>query len=52
MERTRSGLVDTDLGCGVITRHIARKSGGRSDGYYMIVLFRLRELAFFIYGFS
>ena len=50
--RTRRGLIDADLGGGVIKQRIARKGGGRSGGFRTIVLFRRSELAFFVYGFA
>ncbi len=50
--RARRGLVDADLGGGVIKQRIARKGGGRSGGFRTIMLFRRGELAFFVYGFA
>lgn len=50
--RARSGLIDADLGGGVIKQRIAREGGGRSGGFRTIVLFRRGELAFFVYGFA
>ena len=47
-----SGLIDADLGGGVIKQRIARKGGGRSGGFRTIVLFHRGELAFFVYGFA
>ena len=52
VRRARSGRIDADLGGGVIKQRIARKGGGRSGGFRMIVLFRRGELAFFDYGFA
>ena len=52
VRRARNGLIDADLGGGVIKQRIARKGGGRSGGFRMIVLFRRGELAFFVYGFA
>ena len=52
VRRAQRGLIDADLGGGVIKQRIARKGGGRSGGYRMIVLFRRGELAFFVYGFA
>ena len=52
VRRAREGLIDTDLGGGVIKQRIARKGGGRSGGFHTIVLFRRGELAFFVYGFA
>jgi len=52
VRRARSGLIDADLGGGVIKQRIARKGGGRSGGFRTIVLFRRGDLAFFVYGFA
>ena len=52
VRRARSGLIDADLGGGVIKQRIARKGGGRSGGFRTIVLFRRGALAFFVYGFA
>lgn len=52
VHRARKGLIDADLGGGVIKQRIARKGGGRSGGFRTIVLFRRGELAFFVYGFA
>ena len=46
------GLVDADLGSGVIKQRLARKGQGKSGGYRSIVLFRRAERAFFVYGFA
>ena len=52
VRRARSGLIDADLGGGVIKQRIARKGGGRAGGFRTIVLFRRGGLAFFVYGFA
>ncbi|MCY4236861.1 MAG: type II toxin-antitoxin system RelE/ParE family toxin [Rhodospirillaceae bacterium] len=52
IRRVRGGLIDADLGGGVIKQRIVRKGGGRSGGFRMIVLFRRGALAFFVYGFA
>jgi hypothetical protein len=46
------GLVDADLGGGVIKQRIARPGGGKSGGFRTIILFRLGSLAFFVHGFA
>ncbi len=51
-ERAEKGLIDADLGGGVIKQRIARKGRGRSGGFRSIVLFRRERLAFFVYGFA
>lgn len=48
---TEKGLIDADLGGGVIKQRIARPSEGKSGGFRSIVLFRLGDKAFFVYGF-
>ena len=46
------GLVDADLGGGVVKQRVARQGGGKSGGFRTIILFRLRERAFFVHGFA
>lgn len=51
IRRAERGLVDANLGGGVIKQRIARQNRGRSGGYRSIVLFRAGQRAFFVYGF-
>jgi hypothetical protein len=46
------GLVDADLGGGVVKQTIARQGGGKSGGFRTIILFRIGERAFFVHGFA
>lgn len=46
------GLVDADLGSGVIKLRIARPGGGKSKGYRTIVMYRQGDKAFFVFGFA
>jgi len=46
------GLVDADLGGGVIKQRIARRGSGKSGGFRTIILFRMGERAFFVHGFA
>jgi hypothetical protein len=46
------GLIDADLGGGVIKQRIARSGEGKSGGYRTILIFRKGGVAFFVYGFS
>ena len=46
------GLVDADLGGGVIKQRIGRAGGGKSGGFRTIVLFRSGGRAVFVYGFA
>jgi hypothetical protein len=50
--RAERGLVDADLGGGVIKQRVARAGQGKSGGFRTIVLYRTSERAFFIYGFE
>jgi len=50
--RAEKGLVDADLGGGVIKLRIARPGEGRSGGFRSIVLFHSGGKAFFVYGFA
>ena len=52
IEAAERGLVDADLGGGVIKQRVARQGGGKSGGFRTIVLFRLGERAFFVHGFA
>lgn len=46
------GLIDADLGGGVIKQRIARPGGGKSGGFRTIILFRAGARAFFVHGFA
>ncbi len=50
--RAEKGLIDADLGGGVIKQRIARPGEGRSGGLRSIVLFRSGDKAFFAFGFA
>ncbi len=50
--RAEQGLIDADLGGGLIKQRIARRGQGRSGGYRMIVAYRIRNRAVFLYGFA
>lgn len=52
IERAESGLIDADLGGGLIKQRVARKGQGRSGGYRMIVGYRLKNRAVFLLGFA
>jgi hypothetical protein len=50
--RAESGLIDADLGGGLIKQRIARKGAGRSGGYRTLIAFRMGDRAVFLYGFA
>jgi hypothetical protein len=52
IERAERGLIDADLGGGLIKQRIARPGQGRSGGYRTIVAYRAKQRAVFLYGFA
>jgi hypothetical protein len=52
IERAGRGLVDADLGGGVIKQRVARRGQGRSGGYRTLIAYRSGDLAVFLFGFS
>jgi len=52
IERAEQGLIDADLGGGLIKQRVARPGRGRSGGYRMIVGYRVKNRAVFLLGFA
>jgi hypothetical protein len=52
IRRAEQGLIDADLGGGVIKQRVARPGQGRSGGYRTLILYRQSHRAFFVYGFA
>lgn len=52
VDRAARGLVDADLGGGLIKQRIARSGQGRSSGYRTIIAYRNKDRAIFLYGFA
>merc|ERR1711881_345404 len=52
VSRAEAGMIDADLGAGVIKQRIARKNAGRSGGFRSILLFRSGRIVFFVYAFA
>jgi hypothetical protein len=52
VERAERGLIDADLGGGLIKQRVARPGQGRSGGYRTIMAFRSLERTVFLYGFA
>jgi hypothetical protein len=50
IKRAERGLVDADLGGGLIKQRIARPGKGRSGGYRVVIGYRKGHRAVFIYG--
>jgi len=52
IERAERGMIDADLGGGLIKQRVARPGQGRSGGYRTIVAYRSKGRAVFLYGFA
>jgi hypothetical protein len=52
VERAEIGLIDADLGGGLIKQRVARPSQGRSGGYRTIIAFCVNGRAVFLFGFA
>ena len=52
IERAERGIVDADLGGGVIKQRVPRTGQGRSGGYRMLIAYRSGDRAVFLYGFA
>lgn len=50
--RAERGLVDADLGGGIIKQRVARAGQGRSGGYRLLIAYRAGSRAIFLYGFA
>jgi len=48
--RADRGLIDADLGGGVIKQRVARPGQGRSGGFRTLILFRQGDRAIFAFG--
>jgi hypothetical protein len=52
IRRAERGLVDAELGGGIIKQRVARRGQGRSAGYRVIIAYRAGARAVFLYGFA
>ena len=52
VERAEAGLVDADLGGGVVKQRVARAGEGKSGGFRTILFFRQGERTVFVFGFA
>jgi hypothetical protein len=52
VSRAERGLIDADLGSGVIKQRVARRGQGRSGGYRTLIAFKAAERSVFLFGFA
>ncbi len=50
--RADKGLIDADLGGGLIKQRVARPGAGKSGGYRTLILYRRGARAVFAFGFA
>jgi hypothetical protein len=52
VDRAARGLIDADLGGGLIKQRVGRPGQGRSGGYRILMAFRSKHRTVFVYGFA
>lgn len=52
VKNANNGLISADLGGGLIKQRIARFGQGKSGGFRSIIIFKVEDKAFFVYGFA
>ena len=52
VERAGKGLVDAELGSGLIKQRLSRQGQGRSGGYRAVIALRAGDRAFFLHSFA
>jgi hypothetical protein len=52
VRRAERGLIDADLRGGVIKQRVARPGQGRSGGYRVLIAYRPKARAVFLFGFA
>ena len=50
--RAEAGLIEADLGGGIIKQRVARQGQGKSGGIRTLIAYRTGRIAVFIYGFG
>ncbi len=52
VQDAEAGLIDADLGGGLIKQRVARPGQGKRSGYRTVIVYRRSELAVFLLGFA
>jgi hypothetical protein len=50
--RAERGLLDADLGGGIVKQRVARPGKGKSGGYRTVIAYRARNRVVFLFGFA
>lgn len=51
-DRAERGIIDADLGGGVIKQRVARPGQGRPAGFRTLIIYRQGDRAIFVHGFA
>jgi hypothetical protein len=51
IQEVEKGLIDGDLGSGLIKKRVSRAGEGKRGGYRTIIVYRTSDRAIFVYGF-
>lgn len=52
VRRADAGLIDADLGGGIIKQRVVRQGQGKSGGYRTLIAYRAASRAVFLFGFA
>ncbi|PJG83438.1 type II toxin-antitoxin system RelE/ParE family toxin [Caviibacterium pharyngocola] len=52
IEDIENGLIDANLGAGVIKQRIPKQSRGKSKGYRSIIIYKFATLSIFVHGYD
>lgn len=52
IKNIENGLIDANLGGGVIKQRVPREGQGKSGGFRTMILFKIGARAFFVHGFA
>lgn len=52
IDRAERGIIDADLGGGLIKQRVARPGKGHRGGYRAIIVWRARQRGVFVHGFA
>ena len=52
VKRAGQGLIDADLGAGLLKQRVARPGRGKSAGYRTLLCFKAEDRAVFVFGFA
>lgn len=52
VKNIENGLIDANLGGGVIKQRVPREGQGKSGGFRTMILFKIGTRAFFVHGFA